>query len=811
MSEGEGKGPPRPQGCGGPSTAWRRNGELGERALRGGGGAMIARSVRLLVEGEVQDTPFAPALARELKGRSASLRRVGGALEVRAALKPRENGERALQAMQAAVVRAAKSSETKASVFVARAEEFEVAGPGTTVLPASLGSSETAEIDPATWPDLAPCAACSKEFSSEGRRHGYLRTECPACGPRYAHAIGPPLTRDRYGMAPMPACPACKAEAADPSDRRFAFERNSCPNCGPTLTLQPPSGAPYIKGALRRAAERLAAGDVVAVQTPYGFVAAATLPRVGALRVEIAEEFAPISVVVPTAAAAKRLAELTASEALRLFGAAAPEVAAAPLTSRETMARELSVFGGQILLRAPDCPALSMLTHEVGPLAVAGASRGGAVLPAAAAPGTGLPTALWLTDAGPMGDPVPPARGYFLGRQWVLLAHGRGSLPAKAGAAGAGSALAFGGGTSAFGAAAFYGTAYLTGSAGPSARADTSAGLRRLISRAAAMSPAGRADTIEFVAASADEGTPSRLAAEETAADAGCEVRVVSSAAARAASGFEWFKPDAPATLVLNAAEPVAEGDKWLGVQETGGDIITADGRKLVGGIAPFHVVDAPGGRADLAAPLAALFDSSGLVLEGHTRDNAPILELLRKRATTSSSFVQLVDGTAAALGLVPRRAPAGAGVAEAARAALDPRAGHRYRFSPTLTKARGSKQLDAAGLVVDLASHRQSAHGREGGVLPWERRAALCASFLVALLDGLAASARAGLGRGGRVAITGSAFAERAVAQLAVERLRLAGLEPVIPAGVPLLDGALPIGQLRVAAEASKPTKRRR
>ena len=771
---------------------------------------MLARSVRIFVGGEVQDTPFAGALVRALRGRPTAMRRVGGALEVRAAIVGKETGSQALDKLRKAVVAASAASGSRAWAAGGSLHEAELSG-GVALLPASLGSSEAAEVDPSAPPDRAPCKDCMREFEHEGRRHGYLRTECPACGPRYSHSVGVPLTRERYGMGAMPPCPACKEEHGDPTDRRFAFERVSCPNCGPTVTLQGPSGPPFVKAALRRAAERIRAGDIVAVETPYGFLAAAGIDHVGALRVEIAEEFAPLSVVVATAAGGRRLAVLSATELKELQRPRAPEVLAEAAKPGSAVARELSVFGGQVAVRFPDCPALAFLAAEAGPLAVAAASRGGVALPATPAPGVGLPSALWLSDGGPPVDPIPPARGYVVGRQFVLLAHGRGTLPARASSAEAASALAFGGGQAAFGAAAIHGTAHLTGCAGPASRADTARLLRRLLSRAAALSPAAHADTIDFVAACAEEGTPSRLAAEETAADAGCEVRIVSSAAARAASVYQDGKPPAPATIVLNAAEPAADADTWLGTSETGGDVISSDGAKLIGGIAPYHVVEAPGGRNDLSAPLAALFDSSGLMLEGHTRDNAPILELLRKRATTSTSFVQLVDGVAAALGLVPRRAPPGSGVAEAARAAVDPRAGHRYRFEPTLTKARGGKQLDAAGLVVDLAGHRASAQDREGAVLPWERRAALCASFLVALLDGVALSARARLARRSKVAVTGGAFAERAVLNLALERLRHAGLEPTVPSNVPLLDGALPIGQLRVAGARSQSTKRAR
>ncbi len=759
---------------------------------------MEAGATRVLIAGEVQDSPFEGALARALERRKAVFRRVGAGLELKAAARPGETRSAAARALRAAVARASRASGVPARVVSSGALDLEVPmEAGVRVAPPSWGSSDARRAEPLARPDLAPCPDCAREIGRPGRRQGYLRTECSACGPRYSHAVGFPLARDRYGLGTMPPCPACRDEAADPAGRRFAFERVSCGECGPTPTLLPPSGSPFVKAAVRRAVDRLRGGAVVAVQTPYGFVAVASPAHVAALRVEISNEFVPLSLVAPTAAAARSLAALNAAEARALFSPRAPQLQLQALPSKHGFVRELSVFGDSLHLSAPDCPVLLLLTAALGAVVTAPASRGGQLLPGQARGQGAVPGADWLSDGPLQGDPVHPSRGYFDGSRFVLLAHGRGSLPARAPSGGAATALAFGGGSDLFGGAAFGGFTYLTGSAGPAERGDTAPRLRRLLSRAAALSPAASADALDFVVSGPEEGSPGRLAAEETAAEAGCSLRTVSAALARAACAQLASQRPARAALVLNAEELACEADAWLGTHRTGGDIIDASTLRVLGGIAPFEVVESPSGSPDTLAPLASVFERVGLPVEGVTADDSPILEVLRARSERSTSFVALVDAVASGLGLVPRRAPPGSGLAEVAPLALHPAHGRRFRLAPHLIKARGARYVDGAALLSDLARHWRAAHAREGKALPWERRAALAASFTWALADGVARSARASLGSGARVAVGGTAFATPKAFRLVSDRLRAAGLSPVIEPGIPLLDGAIPIGQI--------------
>lgn len=764
--------------------------------------APISRSVvRLLLSGQVQESPFEAALARALGPRPATLRRLGPALEVRASQVAPETLAQARGRVRAAVERAAKASGTRVSVIGVRSEEGEVPGSGARWLSPARGAAGVEAAAPSAGRDLAPCSACAKEMADQGRRHGYLRTECAACGPRFSHAVGFPLTRASLGMGSWPPCAACQAEAQAPASRRFGSVRVSCLECGPTATLVAPAGPPSLRAALRRAEERLNAGEVVATQTPYGYVALARPDRVGALRLAVGSEFAPIALLVASPWQARHFASLSAREARALFAPEAPELAMAPLPARLDLARELAVFGRALRLRAPDSPPLLLLAKACGPLLLSPAGRGGLELPGSLREGGTVSSAPWLSDGAKVVDPVATARQVFVGGQQVLLAHGRGSLPAELAVGHNATGLAFGGGRELFGAACFRGRAYLTGSSGASDRGSSAERMGRLLSRAAALSPAALADELDFVAVSPEEGRAVHLAAEEAAGDAGCPLVDVSPCAARAASQQAVGSHRPKAVLVLSSAEPVAEGDAWFDAAQTGGDLVDPSNGRPIGGLLPVEVVEAPGGRDDLLAPLASAFDRARLPSSSGNAEDAPLLEVMRARAQSSTSFTLLLDAVAASLSLVPRRAPGGSGVAEVGALLEDPGVAHRFPFAPKIQRKGGRARLDTPALLEELGGHWKDVHKREGRSLPWNRRAALGSSFGFALVRGLAMASRAACGRGSTVALTGNALGEPALLRTFFRELRLAGLRPSMAPGVPLLDGAIPIGQARLGA----------
>ncbi len=86
-------------------------------------------------------------------------------------------------------------------------------------------------------PDFAVCGECLEDMKEEGRRSGYLFTNCTNCGPRFSIIRGLPYDRDKTTMSSFEMCGDCRKEYEDVLNRRFHAQPVSCRNCGPEYTL----------------------------------------------------------------------------------------------------------------------------------------------------------------------------------------------------------------------------------------------------------------------------------------------------------------------------------------------------------------------------------------------------------------------------------------------------------------------------------------------------------------------------------------------------------------------------------------------
>ncbi len=132
-------------------------------------------------------------------------------------------------------------------------------------------------------PDVATCGDCVRDFVTRGgRRYGYPFTNCTHCGPRYTIISDVPYDRPKTTMNVFEMCPACQAEYADPSNRRFHAEPIACPDCGPGLALiaaeqlalgLPMEFAPGSESStiLERTRHLLGQGKIVAIKGLGGF------------------------------------------------------------------------------------------------------------------------------------------------------------------------------------------------------------------------------------------------------------------------------------------------------------------------------------------------------------------------------------------------------------------------------------------------------------------------------------------------------------------------------------------------------------
>jgi hydrogenase maturation protein HypF len=288
----------------------------------------MTQSARIRVRGQVQGVGFRPfvwQLAQEMGIRGEVLNDPEGVL----VLAFGNNLDGFATAIRTRAPKLAKvdAVEVETHVFPALPTEF--------VIAASQGQGTETRVTP----DAATCPACAAEIrDTAARRHGYAFTNCTHCGPRFSILHGIPYDRARTSMSGFTMCPACRAEYADPGDRRFHAQPIACPSCGPRIWLEQTDGT-IIKGdALTLAADRLRAGDILAIKGLGGFhlacdaTNAATIARLRHRKRRPAKPFAlmaPLNVI-------RQYATMTSTEAVLLQDPAAPIVllgTSAPLPS----------------------------------------------------------------------------------------------------------------------------------------------------------------------------------------------------------------------------------------------------------------------------------------------------------------------------------------------------------------------------------------------------------------------------------------------------------------------------------------------
>ena len=181
--------------------------------------------------------------------------------------------------------------------------------------------------------DLCLCGDCLRELNDPtDRRHKYPYINCTNCGPRYSIVRSLPYDRANTTMADWPLCPACEHEYRDPLDRRYHAQPVACQQCGPGYYLM--HGNQRLTGseaAIRRAAELLRAGAIVAIKGIGGYHLACDANQPAALAALRDRKFRkekPFALLARDVDEARKLVELSAAHEELLVSPARPIVLA---------------------------------------------------------------------------------------------------------------------------------------------------------------------------------------------------------------------------------------------------------------------------------------------------------------------------------------------------------------------------------------------------------------------------------------------------------------------------------------------------
>ncbi|MEP3048083.1 MAG: carbamoyltransferase HypF [Roseibium sp.] len=177
-------------------------------------------------------------------------------------------------------------------------------------------------------PDAATCRQCLAEVDDPSdRRSGYAFINCTHCGPRLSILKHIPYDRASTSMSSFQMCAVCEAEYRNPVDRRFHAQPNACPNCGPRIWMEIAGETQDCPDPIALAADRLLAGDSLAIKGLGGFqiaVDAGNEAAVQRLRQRKRRPDQPLALMARDVDQIRRFCCVSDEEARNLKSSAAP-------------------------------------------------------------------------------------------------------------------------------------------------------------------------------------------------------------------------------------------------------------------------------------------------------------------------------------------------------------------------------------------------------------------------------------------------------------------------------------------------------
>jgi hydrogenase maturation protein HypF len=232
-------------------------------------------------------------------------------------------------------------------------------------------SERTGIPDALVVADSATCDDCLAELADPAdRRYRYPFINCTNCGPRFTIVRDVPYDRPLTTMAAFAMCDACRHEYEDPGDRRFHAQPNACPVCGPRVHLLDVDGT-GIRGTgdpIRATAERLAAGEIVAVKGLGGYhlvCDAGHEEAVDALRARKHREDKPFALMVADADDASVLIDVSAATRALLEQTARP-IVLAPRRPEAPVAGAVAPGAPELGVMLPYTPLHHLLLADAG-------------------------------------------------------------------------------------------------------------------------------------------------------------------------------------------------------------------------------------------------------------------------------------------------------------------------------------------------------------------------------------------------------------------------------------------------------------